>query len=135
MISHLGDHYGLPFHFGVIRKSTPFSLVTQFDGDSTQSQMLCKAMIRLEQTILASLFKRHNGGLQPCPQQVYNDLKSNNVLLKKRGKDWNPVIILRNKWEKTIEQVIGINPILSKEKNFNNLNDTPRIARKDWPDL
>lgn len=26
--------------------------------------------------------------------------------------------ILRNKWGKTIEQVIGINPILSKEKNF-----------------
>ena len=32
--------------------------------------------------------------------------------------------ILRNKWGKTIEQVIGINPILSKEKIFNNLNDT-----------
>ena len=31
--------------------------------------------------------------------------------------------ISRNKWGKTIEQVIGINPILSKEKNFNNLND------------
>jgi len=31
--------------------------------------------------------------------------------------------ILRNKWGKTIEQVIGINPILSKEKIFNNLND------------
>lgn len=32
--------------------------------------------------------------------------------------------ILRNKWGKAIEQVIGINPILSKEKIFNNLNDT-----------
>lgn len=32
--------------------------------------------------------------------------------------------ILRNKWGKAIEQVIGINPILSKENIFNNLNDT-----------
>ena len=32
--------------------------------------------------------------------------------------------ILRNKWGKTIEQVIGINPILSKEKVFYDLNAT-----------
>ena len=32
--------------------------------------------------------------------------------------------ILRNKWGKTIEQVIGINPILSKGDIFNQLNDT-----------
>lgn len=31
--------------------------------------------------------------------------------------------ILRNKWGKTIEQVIGINPIRSKKFFFNNLND------------
>ena len=32
--------------------------------------------------------------------------------------------ILRNKWRKTIEQVISINAILSKEHFFSNLNDT-----------
>ena len=32
--------------------------------------------------------------------------------------------ILKNKWGKTTEKVIGINPILSKEKFFDNLNDT-----------
>ena len=32
--------------------------------------------------------------------------------------------ILRNKWGKTIEKVIGINPILSKDNIFDKLNDT-----------
>ena len=32
--------------------------------------------------------------------------------------------VLRNKWGKTIEQVIGINPILSKGEIFRNLHDT-----------
>ena len=39
--------------------------------------------------------------------------------------------ILRNKWGKTIEQVIGINPNLSKEKFFNNLNDTCDLPREN----
>ena len=32
--------------------------------------------------------------------------------------------VLQNKWGKTIEQVIGINPILIKEEIFPKLNDT-----------
>ena len=32
--------------------------------------------------------------------------------------------VLRNKWGKTIEQVIGINPILSKGEILRNLHDT-----------
>ena len=32
--------------------------------------------------------------------------------------------VLRNKWGKKLEKVIGINPILSKNKNFSDLNDT-----------
>lgn len=97
MISHLGDHRGLPLLFGVITKSTPFRLVTQFHGDKIQSLTLYKAMKRVEldkpcwlrilRGIIEALSHVHSKDI------LHNDLKSNNIVLEKRGKDWNPVII------------------------------------------
>lgn len=97
MINHLGDHRGLPLLFGVITKSKPFRLVTQFHGDKIQSLTLYKAMKRLEldkpcwlrilRGIIEALSHVHSKDI------LHNDLKSNNVLLEKRGKDCNPVII------------------------------------------
>ena len=97
MISHLGDHRGLPLLFGVITKSTPFCIITQFHGDKTQSLTLYKAMKRVEldkphwlrilRGIIEALSHVHSKDV------LHNDLKSNNILLEKRGKDFNPVII------------------------------------------
>ena len=97
MISYLGDHRGLPLLFGVVTKSTPFCLVTQFHGDKTQSLTLYKAMKRLK------LDKPHwlcilRGAIEALSHDhskdiLHNDLKSNNILLEKRGEDFNPVII------------------------------------------
>ena len=97
MISHFCDHRGLPLLFGVITKSTPFCLLTQFHGNKIQSLKLYKAMKRLE---LDKPYWLHNlRGIIEALSHVHskdildNDLKSNNVLLQKCGKDWNPVII------------------------------------------
>lgn len=97
MISHFCDHRGLPLLFGVITKSTPFCLLTQFHGNKIQSLKLYKAMKRLE---LDKPYWLHNlRGIIEALSHVHskdildNDVKSNNVLLQKRGKDWNPVII------------------------------------------
>lgn len=98
MITHLGDHRGLPLLFGVITKSTPFRLITQFHGDKIQRLNLYKAMKRVEldkacwvrilRGIIEALSHVHSKDI------LHNDLKSNNILLEKRGKDWNPVIVI-----------------------------------------
>ena len=100
MISHLGDHRGLPLLFGVITKSAPFCIVTQFHGDKAQSLTLYKAMkrsdrleldkphwLRILRGIIEALSHVHNKKI------LHNDLKSNNILLEKRAKNFNPVII------------------------------------------
>ena len=97
MINHLGDHRGLPLLFGVISKSRPLRLVTQFHGDKSSSVTLHKAIrrVKLEKPcwlgvlrgVIEALSHVHHAGI------MHNDLKSNNVVLEKRGKQWNPVII------------------------------------------
>ena len=81
----------------VTTNSTPFCLVTQFQGDKVQSLTLYMAMKTLEldkpywlcilRGIIKALSQVHSKDI------LHNDFKSSNVLLKKRGKHWNPVII------------------------------------------
>ena len=71
MISHQGDHHGLPLLFGVIMKSTPFCIVTQFHrGQDTKFNSLQgHEKMRVGQATLALHLKRRHQGPQPCPQQ------------------------------------------------------------------
>ena len=97
MIGLLGDHRGLPLLFGVITKSLPLRLVTQFHGESDSCTTLHKEIKRkkLDKTswhgilinVIKALNHMHDAGV------IHNDLKSNNVVLEKREKEWNPVVI------------------------------------------
>ena len=97
MIGLLGDHRGLPLLFGVITKSLPLRLITQFHGESDSCTTLHKEIKRkkLDKTswhgilinVIKALNHMHDAGV------IHNDLKSNNVVLEKREKEWNPVVI------------------------------------------
>ena len=96
MIGLLGDHRGLPLLFGVITKSMPLRLITQFHGESDSCTTLYKEIKRkkLDKTSWHEILKKfikalnhmHDAGV------IHNDLKSN-VALEKREKEWNPVVI------------------------------------------
>ena len=97
MIAHLGDHRGLPLLFGVVTKSLPSQLITQFHGESGSCTTLHKEIrrMKLEKISWNEILKRiitplnhvHAAGV------IHNEIKSNNVVLEKRGEEWNPVII------------------------------------------
>ncbi|XP_068691345.1 uncharacterized protein [Montipora foliosa] len=96
MIGLLGDHRALPLLIGVIKKSLPLRLITQFHGESDSCTTLHKEIKRkkLDNTswhgilinVIKALNHMHDAGA------IHNDLKSNNVL-EKREKEWNPVVI------------------------------------------
>ena len=97
MIAHLGDHRGLPLLFGVVTKSLPSRLISQFHGESGSCTTLHKEIkrVRLQKVswheilkrIIAALNHVHAAGV------IHNDIKSNNIVLEKRREEWNPVII------------------------------------------
>ena len=97
IIGQLGDHRGLPLLFGVITKSPPLRLITQFHGEKNSCTTLHKAMKKLKldkpswQGIVINISEAlghiHKAGV------LHNDLKSNNVVMEKRGEQWNPVVI------------------------------------------
>lgn len=97
MIGQLGDHRGLPLLFGVITKSLPLRLITQFHGKNNSCSTLHKVIkkgtldkpswLGILKKIMEALNHMHKAGV------VHNDIKSNNVVLEKPGEQWNPVII------------------------------------------
>ena len=97
MITYLGDHPCLPLLFGVVTRSLPLRLVTQFHGEKEQSLTLSRAVRKKElgnqnwleilKGIIKGLDHTHKRGI------LHNDLKANNVVLEKRSEAWNPVII------------------------------------------
>ena len=99
MISHLGDHCGLPLLFGVVTESIPLRLVTQFHGMKRQSITLRKGLKHLKDKldkpcwldILKNIIKAFDHVHDVSV--LHNDLKSDNILLEKRQEKWNPVII------------------------------------------
>ena len=97
MIGQLGDHHGLPLLFGVITKSLPLWLITQFHGENNSCTTLHKAIKKgkldkpswhkILKNLIEAVSHIHKASI------VYNDFKSNNIVLGKRGKEWNPVVI------------------------------------------
>lgn len=97
MIGQLGDHRGLPLLFGVITKSLPLRLITQFHGQNKSYSTLHKVIkkgtldkpswLGILKKIIEALDHMHKAGV------VHNNVKSNNVVLEKPGKQRNPVII------------------------------------------
>ena len=99
MISHLGDHCGVPLLFGVIMKSEPFRLITKFHGQKQRSLTLSRAIRKKDfldkpgwlcvlKKLIVALEHIHSCGV------LHNDLKANNIVLEKRDNgSINPVII------------------------------------------
>ena len=99
MISHLGDHCGVPLLFGVITKSEPLRLITKFHGQKQRSLTLCKAIRKKDflhkpgwlgvlKKLIEALEHIHSCGV------LHNDLKANKVVLEKQENgSVNPVII------------------------------------------
>ena len=87
MIIHLGDHRCLPLLFGVVTRSEPFLLVTQFHGEKDKSVTLSRAMRKAELSKKSWLLilKGIINGLSHIhkPAILHNDLKANNVVLEK----------------------------------------------------
>ena len=100
MISHVGDHRGLPLLFGVNTKPIPLKLITQFHGHKNQSVTLKRGLkfdspswLTILRSIIEALGHVHKAGV------LQNDLKSNGIVLEKREQVWNPVTIDSGKTE------------------------------------
>ena len=99
VISALGDHPNLPMIFGVVTKSLPLCLVTQFHGVKEESITLHQAAaadmlnpsncIAVFQKICSALCHMHSKGY------LHNDLKADNVVLERvsGSEELNPVVI------------------------------------------
>ena len=87
VITALGDHASLPIIFGVITKSLPMCLVTQFHfvkeqgitlHQATRTNMITPAdSIAIFLEISSTLRYVHSKGY------IHNDIKANNVVLEK----------------------------------------------------
>ena len=99
ILSSLGDHPNLPMIFGVVTKSLPFCLVTQFHGVKEASLTLHQAANTnmLTPTSCMSIFKKICFALSQVHLKGYlhNDLKANNVVLERArvSDEFNPVVI------------------------------------------
>ena len=93
----LGDHRGLPLLFGIQSKVTPFRIVMQFHGINDKSLTIRRTVRKIklsngEWKTVVDLVGRalqfiHSKGV------LHNDLKGDNVLLERREKHYNPVVI------------------------------------------
>lgn len=97
MINNLGDHPCLPLLFGVVTRTQPFRLITQFHGEKEKSVTISRAMRKNELTKQSwlTILKNVIDGLEHVHKRgiLHNDLKPNNIVLEKRHDKWNPVII------------------------------------------
>ena len=99
IISALGDHPNLPMIFGVVTKTFPLCLVTQFHGVKEESVTLHQAAdssiltiancISIFQKICCALGTVHSKGY------LHNDIKANNVVLERTSvsEEFNPVLV------------------------------------------
>ena len=93
MITSLGNHRCLPLLFGVVTRTQPFRLITQFHGEKEKSMTVSKAMRKNELTKQSwlTILKDVIDGLEHVHKRgiLHNDLKLNNIVLEKRHEKWN----------------------------------------------
>ena len=93
----LGDHRGLPLLFGIQSKVTRFRIIMQFHGINDKSLTIRRAVRKIklsneEWKTVVDLVGRalqfiHSKGV------LHNDLKGDNILLERREKHYDPVVI------------------------------------------
>lgn len=99
IISSLGDHPNLPIIFGVVTKTLPLCLVTQFHGVEEESVTLHQAANDNKLTVAncISIFQKicHALGYLHSNGYLHNDIKANNVVLELTSvpAEYNPVLI------------------------------------------
>ena len=97
VLHNLGDHENLPFLLGICTLKEPYSLVVQFHGSGQESLTLYKAIkekffekvgtVKIFVDICKAVNYIHGKGY------LHNDLKSNNVVLKRKKEGFDPMII------------------------------------------
>ena len=97
ILHSLGDHAGLPFLLGKCTEQEPYCLVLKFHGFGEESLTLHKVIKRrsLNKAATVSVFQAICNTLQYIHGKgfIHNDLKSNNVLLKREQDSFHPIII------------------------------------------
>ena len=98
MINHVGDHRPLPVLYGQVTKGEKLKLVTQFHEEKGQILTLLTAIKKkkLDKPLWLDIVKETCERFRHVHirEILHNDLKSNNVVLKKQNEvQWNPVII------------------------------------------
>ena len=99
VIAVLGDHASLPMLFGVVTKSLPMCLVTQFHGLKEESTTLHQAASTenmLTPAKCIAIFLKISSTLPYVHSKGYlhNDIKGNNVVLERTSSlEYNPILI------------------------------------------
>ena len=99
VIAVLGDHASLPMLFGVVTKSLPMCLVTQFHGLKEESTTLHQAASTenmLTPAKCIAIFLKISSTLRYVHSKGYlhNDIKGNNVVLERTSSlEYNPILI------------------------------------------
>ena len=112
IVSALGDHPNLPMIFGVVTKTLPLCLVTQFHGVQEQSLTLHKAADAnlLTTADCISLFEKicHAVGHVHSKGYFHNDIKANKVVLERTSasEEFNPVLIDFGKSVKAVSALL-----------------------------
>ncbi|XP_068690623.1 fibroblast growth factor receptor 2-like [Montipora foliosa] len=99
VIAVLGDHASLPMFFGVVTKSLPMCLVTQFHGlkeESTTLHQAASTKNMLTPAKYIAIFLKISSTLRYVHSKGYlhNDIKGNNVVLERTSSlEYNPILI------------------------------------------
>ena len=89
IISRLGDHPGLPLLLGICTQTMPYRLVAQLHGEKKKSLTLWRAIkkVKLDKRCWFAILRAISKTLACIHEMgfLHDDLKSNNVVMERRG--------------------------------------------------
>ena len=132
ILNKLGDHPGLPLLFGVCSNSAPDHLIMQFQEDKDGNSLSISSALSKKEITDPATLKRIIVKTAEALDHVHNSrflrnvLKSNNVVLDKKGGSYEPVII---DFGKSVPISGARGPkLFSEERKKRYTRDFPHIA-------